>query len=274
MLFGNSCLSYLSVFVFITCYPSLYNTIKTEHANNNRVSITLDATKDIDDDDMIYTTNRHFVAWNEKVFYPNTLSTADCLFGDDPYCNTKELPELDKSVNNWLFLTEPISDEIQDNLEGQGLCAKLVLEDGYLGEGNLWIYRLVDNSEYDYYYGFADGLNLVNGKDSKKGIRYLYNGGISSGPYIKLYPGTYTVEIKGRNLDKAELECGVEAEESESGSKDVFFVMDELSVTPTSATYSFTIDRTYKNVETRVLNNTDDIVSIESIYIKRTKVTK
>ena len=93
-------------------------------------------------------------------------------------------------------------------------------------------------------------------------------------PYIKLYPGTYTVEIKGRNLDKAELECGVEAEESESGSKDVFFVMDELSVTPTSATYSFTIDRTYKNVETRVLNNTDDIVSIESIYIKRTKVTK
>ncbi len=98
-------------------------------------------------------------------------------------------------------------------------------------------------------------------------MRYFYNGGVSSEPYIKLYPGTYTVEIVGRSLDKAEFECGVEANDDIPKSKDVFFVMDDLSVIPTAVTYSFTIDRIYKNVETRVLNNTDDIVSIESIYI-------
>ena len=261
----------LIAFVFVTCYPTLYKTIRTERYDNARVARTLKATAEIDSDDTIYTNNRHFPHL-ERVFYLDTVSST--MFGEDSWSKIKELPEVDKSINNWLFLNEPISEEILDNIEGQGLCAKLVMANGYLGDGNFWIYKLVDNSEYDYYYSFRDGQNLVKGKDSKKGIRYLYNGGISSGPYIKLYPGTYTVEIKGRNLDKAELECGVEAEESESGSKDVFFVMDELSVTPTSATYSFTIDRTYKNVETRVLNNTDDIVSIESIYIKRTNVTK
>lgn len=261
----------LIAFVFVTCYPLLYNTIRTERYDNTRVARTLEATKDIDADDIVYTNNRHF-PYYERVFYTNAAGSI--LFGDDTWATIKELPEADKSMNNWLFLNEPISEEISDNLEGQGLCAKFVMADAYLGDGNFWIYRLVDNSEYDYYYSFADGQNLINGKDSKKGIRYLYNGGVSNGPYIKLYPGTYTVEITGRSLDKAELECGVEAKEDESGSKDVFFVMDELSVTPTAVTYSFTIDRTYKNVETRVLNHTDDIVSIESIYIKRTNVTK
>ncbi len=261
----------LIAFVFVTCYPTLYNTIRTERYDNARVARTLAATAEIDADDIVYTDNRHFPHY-ERVFYPSAAGST--LFGDDSWSKIKELPEVDKSVNNWLFLNEAIPEEIQDNLEGQGLCAKLVMEDAYLGEGNFWIYKLVDNGEYNYAYSFCDGQNLVNGKDSKNGIRYLYNGGVSSGPYIKLYPGTYTVEIVGRSLDKAEFECGVEANDSEPKSKDIFFVMDDLSVTPAAVTYSFTIDRTYKNVETRVLNNTDDIVSIESIYIKRTETNK
>ncbi len=132
----------LIVFIFVSCLPNYYNTLKTERTNNTRLEKTLEATtSEIDENDFIYTDMVHFAWTVEKVYYPNT---PNCLFGQEKWWGPAELPKLDSEREYWLFLSKPISDEITQNLNAQKCSAKLVVNNGYIGVGNVWIYRIVN----------------------------------------------------------------------------------------------------------------------------------
>ncbi len=253
----------LVAFIWVTCYPSLLRTISTERANNRRVAQTLAATKEISND-TLYTTQAHFSHYI-SVFYPSAISKHEHFFGSHPRAKIRELPQINKSVKNWLFITEPINKVITDALTQQGLLAKLILQDGYFGEGKLWIYRILDRSQYRYDYDFTQAKKwLRNGHDATTGIRYLSKGGISYGPHLKLYAGRYLVTINGQHLDRAHFECNA---------KEIRFSLDALTVTPTRVTYYLTIDRTYDQVELRVLNDSDDLVALKSISLQAATTT-
>ena len=135
----------LIIFVFSNCYPNCIDVIKTEMSNNKRLKSTLETTVPmIDEKDFIYTDNVHFAWTVEEVYYPNTPKN---LFGHAECWGPVELPVLDSSYDYWLFLQEPISDEIILNLSNQGRQANLTVDNGYMGVGNMWIYQIVDEEK-------------------------------------------------------------------------------------------------------------------------------
>lgn len=130
----------LVAFVLATCYPSCLDTLFTERANNKRLEKTLEATRpEIDENDFIYTDILHFAWTVEEVYYPDV---GNSLFGQPEWWGTLELPELTSDVEYWLFLSAPISEDIQDNLRAQDRSADMIVENGYIGTGNVWIYRI------------------------------------------------------------------------------------------------------------------------------------
>lgn len=131
------------IIMFVSCYPNLLNVIKDEMLNNKRLKSTLEATQpEIDENDYIYTDIVHF-AWTVKyAYYPETPGT---LFGHPEWeWGIDEIPKLDSGIDYWLFLGESISEDIFNNLSSQSRTVIPVVEQGYIGTGDVWIYRIVD----------------------------------------------------------------------------------------------------------------------------------
>ncbi len=129
----------LVIITFCTCWEGYYQTVTMEKINNSRLKSTLEATISIDEDDFIYT-DIVFVEWTiADVYYP---STKHGMFGRSEWIGPAELPLLDDSYTNWLFLSESISDDICDNLLAQGKKAELVVNNGFIGTSNVYIYRV------------------------------------------------------------------------------------------------------------------------------------
>ena len=132
----------LIVFVFYHCYPVCVRTIKSELSNNESLKSALESTAPlIDENDYIYTDNLHFVWTVGECYYPNTPHS---LFGQPNLWGPAELPVLDDSYEYWLFLQEPISDAIIQNLSNQGRRANIIVDQGCMGVGNMWIYQVTD----------------------------------------------------------------------------------------------------------------------------------
>ena len=103
------------------------------------------------------------------------------------------------------------------------------------------------------YIVYEDNICVTAGED-KGEARYLYpHDGMSFGPYIRLYPGTYRVTIAGQNLENAAYDC------TYSNGVDLFEIpLEVVSADNTRITYTISVDQTADNVETRIFNQTDE----------------
>lgn len=130
------------IIIIFTSYPTLYNSINTEMSNNKRLKSTLEATQpEMGDNDFIYTDIVHFAWTVEYSYYPDTPNN---LFGHEEWWGPVELPELDSETQYWLFLAAPISDNVSENLDNQDKQAELIVDNGYIGTGNVWIYKVIN----------------------------------------------------------------------------------------------------------------------------------
>lgn len=91
----------------------------------------------------------------------------------------------------------------------------------------------------------------------------IFPGGIEGGPFIEMGPGEYQAIIEGSNLGKANLDVfsvdkGLIADDS--------YVL--LNANNTEAIIPFALNETYLDLEVRVLNYSDEIMSVESITIE------
>lgn len=126
--------------VIVSGYPSLTNSIQTELENNSRLEKTLELTQnEIKNDDFIYTDIVHFAWTVSSVYYPDTPNS---LFGHVEWWGPEDLSDLDSKTQYWLFMSAPITDSIIANLSEQGKAAELIVDDGYIGTGNVWVYKV------------------------------------------------------------------------------------------------------------------------------------
>ena len=113
-----------------------------------------------------------------------------------------------------------------------------------------------------YDFTFGDNQWMENGKDID-GSRELYVGGVSYGPYETFWPGTYTVTVRGQNLDKALAICL-----AEQGKNQLDIYLIEQS--DKKLNYTFVLSEKTHHVETLVRNiSDDDTVVIDSMQIRR-----
>lgn len=111
-----------------------------------------------------------------------------------------------------------------------------------------------------YSYVFEGDANLEGGMD-EGGVRYLDAGsGNSYGPYISVSSGTYTVRITGTGLDRASFDCV-----SDSGS--IVHYLTDVSVSPEEISYRVILREPVLDMETRVRNPSDKMISITSLTI-------
>lgn len=134
----------LIFFIFFCGISQCINTIKTEHSNNVRLEKTLDQTKkEIKKTDFIYTNITHF-AWTIcESYYPNINHD---LFGHPEWGNwglPERLTNLDRQRQYWLFLSSPITKQIVEDLKVQNLSAQLIVNNGFIGTGDVWVYKVI-----------------------------------------------------------------------------------------------------------------------------------
>ena len=126
--------------VIVSGYPNLANSIQTELENNSRLEKTLELTQnEIKNDDFIYTDIVHFAWTVSEVYYPDIPHN---LFGHVEWWGPEDLSDLDSKTQYWLFMSAPITDSIIANLSEQGKAAELIVDDGYIGTGNVWVYKV------------------------------------------------------------------------------------------------------------------------------------
>ena len=73
------------------------------------------------------------------MYYPDTPNS---LFGHVEWWGPEDLSDLDSKTQYWLFMSAPITDSIIANLSEQGKAAELIVDDGYIGTGNVWVYKV------------------------------------------------------------------------------------------------------------------------------------
>lgn len=134
----------LNFFIFFCGISQCINTIKIEHSNNVRLEKTLDQTKkEIKKTDFIYTNITHF-AWTIcESYYPNINHD---LFGHPEWGNwglPERLTNLDRQRQYWLFLSSPITKQIVEDLKVQNLSAQLIVNNGFIGTGDVWVYKVI-----------------------------------------------------------------------------------------------------------------------------------
>lgn len=115
----------------------------------------------------------------------------------------------------------------------------------------------------NYKADFKGGKWLDHGKDID-GVRYVYENGISYGPYSLLYPGRYKVEYHGENLDKGKLDC-IFTENNQT----IELPMLNIAVNSQTVSYEIEVDKTIRNTEFRLLNNSEQEISITDLSVTR-----
>lgn len=136
---------FIVVLVLSSCYPTYQYMVTNERANDERLAVTLEKTLPLmQENACIYTDIVHFSWTIRSVYYPNIPHV---LFGQPSWGSELELPSLDSAKENWLFLGNPISETVMLNLQAQNKNVELVVDYGYIGTGNVWIYRVVEAIE-------------------------------------------------------------------------------------------------------------------------------
>ena len=133
------------VFIFATCYPEYLDVIKNEHEADKRLKATLAATTPaIDGDAFIYTDIQHFDWSVVDVYYPETPH--EMVDGTEWWGPDKDSgPEGDTVY--WLFLGAPVSEEVTSHLGDMGYGLELVVDCGYMGARDVWIYKVIPENE-------------------------------------------------------------------------------------------------------------------------------
>lgn len=126
--------------IFVLLSPYYVKTAYTEYKNNSLLSKTLEQTQPmITKNDFIYTDIVHFAWTVSESYYPNIPHN---LFGHKEWWGPVSLPILDKSKNFYLFLSNPISIELKENLKHQSREYEILVENGYIGTGAVWVYKI------------------------------------------------------------------------------------------------------------------------------------
>lgn len=126
--------------IIVLLSPYYVKTAYTEYKNNSLLSKTLDKTQTmITKNDFIYTDIVHFAWTVSESYYPNIPHN---LFGHKERWGPEKLPILDKSKNFYLFLSNPISNELKENLKHQSREYEILVENGYIGTGAVWVYKV------------------------------------------------------------------------------------------------------------------------------------
>ena len=127
---------------------------------------------------------------------------------------------------------------------------------------------------YDFDYSMEKGAFLIEGEavedipTADKNLRILYKDGISYGPYVLLYPGSYEVTCRGANLEVLTFDAYSSVYSKNKGLFDIsnsYKTEDEIK-------FTFFIEDTVgpiESVETRFFNNTDQKARIDNIRIRR-----
>ncbi len=128
----------LAVLILISCFPQYVKTVRTERKDAKRVVNTLEASSEIDENSCIITDDST-VKWQSILYYPQASVQ---------YITPLDFSEMDMEHDNWLFLKEPITDEITAQLEESNYDAELIVKNGYINAGGgLWIYRISEASQ-------------------------------------------------------------------------------------------------------------------------------
>ena len=126
--------------IIVLLSPYYVKTAYTEYKNNSLLSKTLEQTQPmITKNDFIYTDIVHFAWTVSESYYPNIPHN---LFGHKEWWGPVSLPILDKSKNFYLFLSNPISIELKENLKHQSREYEILVENGYIGTGAVWVYKV------------------------------------------------------------------------------------------------------------------------------------
>lgn len=112
---------------------------------------------------------------------------------------------------------------------------------------------------------FYEDENFSRGKNDG-GIRYLYEDGISYGPYITLYPGRYRVTFAGKGLDRVSYDC-VFRDKMEEELQWVNPV--DVVQSAESLCYEVEAEKDMNYFEARIYNYTEDEIVISDLQIEK-----
>lgn len=114
----------------------------------------------------------------------------------------------------------------------------------------------------EYSQSFTNQQYLTNGSDVDE-RRYIYQGGVSYGPYIPLKQGRYLVTITGENLTSADLFCY-------AGYGSEPFNLENTQTADSEVSYIVTFDHDVKNIEFVVQNNRSErAIVLDSVCVAR-----
>ncbi len=125
---------------------------------------------------------------------------------------------------------------------------------GYINGGNIDIYL------HEILYGDNVCSFMCNDVD---GVRHIYTGGFSFGPYLYLCEGDYRISIYGTNMGVADFDITY----NEDGNP-LLIEKNDIEVTDNLITYTISLNDTTSNIEIRVFNNTFEDVILEGIDIQ------
>ena len=113
------------------CVPYYVDLRGDERDADAAIADTLDMTSEIGEDDTTYSP----MVWVMDYYYPDASNLE---------LNDGALDGMDHSSGQqyWLFLMEPISDELTNKVESRGFSPEFYYH-GNLGSHDTWIYRIV-----------------------------------------------------------------------------------------------------------------------------------
>ena len=113
--------------------PSFYVSMLEENQNNEETEATLDELNFITAEDIIYTDIHHF-AWTLIDFYFSGAGKQEISLDD--------LPVVDKTKCNYLFISQKMNDQIEAQLSSQGLSYTIVTESAVIERHHFNVYLI------------------------------------------------------------------------------------------------------------------------------------
>ena len=125
------------VVMLIVFYPDYKERYITDKIQNEELELTLEATTDIDTEDIILTNHEHIDLTIAQCYYPG-VETSLITLG--------EMPELNPDLTYWLIISETQElDRTFAQIKEQGFTYKQVVDAGNLGTHTVFIYKIVYN---------------------------------------------------------------------------------------------------------------------------------
>lgn len=118
------------------------------------------------------------------------------------------------------------------------------------------ILRMAD-IEFQYRYPIGQNAHLKSGEDVG-GIRYIYAGGLSYGPYVRLDAGRYEVRVIGERLDEAGFRFTLASGD---------MTPTQTLLTPSEAIYRLDVSKAVTDLEILIENTTADTLYFSAMTI-------